>query len=360
MTISEPMNDPMYKKLLKYDNCLARMKTLNYKLIPTTTLGANKESAKIFNEIYDWIRRLDLPYLKRTKSGGISKAAENYMGCGWCVDADKNNSVELIIIYYRMWKIRFKARKDEGEVAGWEAWETWLKICEKFGIDMDDYTIDNGPEVKKEIESWMIWFNDKYIDMTINGVHHIDLRSAFGGGLIETHPVFKEPMEYVYKKRKTSAKYKSVIVNTIGCFQSLKKPWEARWAHLAKDAIKWCNDTIRDIARRLEESGRVLIAFNTDGIWYAGEVYHGEGEGDNIGQWSNDHINCKIRFKSKGAYEYEEDGTYHPVIRGSTGLDKVKPRSEWQWGDIYSKEAKVLKFYFDPEVGITDEFGGRY
>ena len=67
---------------------------------------------------------------------------------------------------------------------------------------------------------------------------------------------------------------------------------------------------MRELAKQLKDSGRMVLAYNTDGIWYCGEIYHGEGEGNGLGQWSNDHTNCTIRFKSAGSYEYIENGKY--------------------------------------------------
>ena len=92
---------------------------------------------------------------------------------------------------------------------------------------------------------------------------------------------------------------------------------------------------------------------NVDGIWYQGEIYHDEDEGPNIGQWANDHINCKWRAKSSGSYEFIEDGKYYPVVQGCTGYDCVKPRTEWEWGDIY-KTGKQLVYYFKDGVGLIE------
>ena len=100
-------------------------------------------------------------------------------------------------------------------------------------------------------------------------------------------------------------------------------------------------------------NGRHLILTNVDGIWYTGDIYHGDGEGDKLGQWSNDHMNCTCRAKSAGAYEYIENGEYHAVVRGSTNLDKIKPRDQWVWGDIYNEDA-VPKKWMLTEDGLTE------
>lgn len=98
----------------------------------------------------------------------------------------------------------------------------------------------------------------------------------------------------------------------------------------------------------------MVLLYNTDGIWYCGDVYHGEGEGKRLGEWENDHINCMFRAKSAGSYEFVEDGKYYPVVRGRTNLDLITPRENWKWGDIFKKEAKVIEFYWLAGEGITD------
>jgi hypothetical protein len=111
---------------------------------------------------------------------------------------------------------------------------------------------------------------------------------------------------------------------------------------------------MRELAEKMKKSGRRILAYNTDGIWYVGDVYHDEGEGKGLGQWENDHINCKIRFKSAGSYEYIENGKYTPVQRGLTKLDSIKPRDEWQWGDIFSDEGKEITYTFVNEIGFIE------
>ena len=57
---------------------------------------------------------------------------------------------------------------------------------------------------------------------------------------------------------------------------------------------------------------------------------------------------------SDGAYEFIEDGVYHPVLRGTSTLDAVQPdRSKWTWGDIYRQA--VVCYKFDIEKGIYHE-----
>ena len=141
--------------------------------------------------------------------------------------------------------------------------------------------------------------------------------------------------------------YKHILNFSIGFMQSING-CGARWAHLAKDAIKDNNDRVRSLAATVEKSGRTVLLFNTDGFWYEGPVFHGKGEGDGLGQWHNDHMNCKFRMSGAGSYEFIEDGKYNPVVRGIPNDTKL----DWHWGDIYTKKAVPNIFTFDEEMGV--------
>ena len=85
---------------------------------------------------------------------------------------------------------------------------------------------------------------------------------------------------------------------------------------------------------------------NTDGIWYAGDVYHPEDgtEGTHLGQWKTDHTDCTLLIKSPACYQYKEDGKVHTVMSGRTKLDRIKNREDWEWGDIYNNDVKVITY----------------
>ena len=86
------------------------------------------------------------------------------------------------------------------------------------------------------------------------------------------------------------------------------------------------------LTEKLEAQGYTVIGYNTDGIFYQKQDgmdwYHDRDEGQSLGQWKTDHIFDKIRFKSAGAYEYIENGVYHPVIRGKTVYERTVPRDK--------------------------------
>lgn len=315
----------------------------------------NPEEVKDFNEIYQTLLDSDLGEMVMTPSGGISVCRENRRGV-WHLDAYSTGCTILARVegYTFCYTIGNKREKDKGGIRGMEAFHKFKDICLEKGINLDDYAIDNGEEVKTTIEAPKI--SMKFImskdDEGIPNCHHIDFHNSYPAGLCNTHPEFRPIVEPLYEARKEKPINKAILNLTIGYMQSLQPRVNARWAHLSKDAIADNNRRVEDISRRLEATGREIIGYNTDGIWYCGEIYHGEGEGTKLGEWSNDHVNCLFRSKSDGAYEFIEDGVYHPVVRGKTNYDWVEPRDMWKWGDIYRHDANIIKYYFDKNIGV--------
>lgn len=329
----------------------------NYLKIPVYAIGMTEEGMAEFNEIYFELRQMELNTIVRTKSGGISIARKNFRPPMWDVRQHTSFIEMTVLLAAGAWRIQFRVYEkidDKKQVWGRTAFMEFTKVCRKFGIDINDYVIDNGEEVKKEIES-------PIIDLVVrpnriyHNVHHLDLNSSHIAGMVKYHPYLAEPLTMIYEKRKENPIYKDILTHTWGYLQS--KLHGAKWAHISRDGIKYTNERLRELTKKLEESGRTVLAHNTDGIWYSGEVYHDENEGTKIGQWKNDYTNCPMwRAKSKGAYEFlTSDGEYKPVIRGRTRLDRIKPREEWSWGDIFQEDATILVFYWSEEKGIYME-----
>lgn len=354
----EELDLSMYKSrpLSSYD--------VNYTKIPVTRFGTNEKGVEGFNRVYTWVKSNQHNFflINRTRSGGISKQHLRFP----CYDIQtRKNSVELTLLC-RGGQFRFLFRTgyttEEGGpgVSGREGYNKFKEVCQKHGINLEDLAIKNGKEVKDSIEKLHIGLDrQSYKNLTFTNAHHIDLNSAFMSGIKKAFPVLEEPIQEIYDKRKENPVYKGVLNTAQGYMQSEwckinKLPYSL--AHLSKAGIAFCNRKVEELAKRLTEAGRVVIAYNTDGLWYVGDVFHDLDEGIGMGEWKNDHINCKIRFKSDGAYEYiEPDGSYHPVVRGFTRLDRMKPRSQWEWGNIYQDECEVIKYYFNNEEGILME-----
>lgn len=329
----------------------------NFKTIPVNALYANHGSIELFNEVYLWAKNNIKRKIKRTPSGGVSYNRNSFKTPMWDVEVGGTWIGLTLLLDEGFWRIqmRFGAEKDGKKQYGAQSFSAFKKKLKSAGIDLDDYIIENGAEVKQEIEKPLIKLEHRGLqDLVFENVHHIDFHNSYPAGLVNTHPEFKDVITEMYEKRKTNETYKAILNHSIGYMQSIKC-CDAKWAHLSRDAINDNNKRIRELAERLKAAGRFILAYNTDGIWYSGDVYHGEGEGKKLGEWENDHINCKWRAKSAGSYEFIENGTYKPVVRGRTLLDRMKPREFWKWGDIYDKNAEPLVFYWTEDKGVVKE-----
>lgn len=333
--------------------------TLNQYNTDPNQLNFNKGDVEVYNDLIVMLKASDLNTLIRTKSGAIANGKYKYNNnYAWDLIYTRSYIRLTISIYGKVWVFRFGTdfKKDRPEIYPNVAFATFKQECLKDGIDLDKYKIDNGAEVKQTIDKPLILFKDDIKGKTYNNVFHIDFHNSYPAGLCNTHPEFRPTVERIYKKRndeETSALYKAILNYSIGWMQSLKGGKKAEWAHLAADAIRDNNRRILELTIRLQAAGRAVLGFNTDGIWYQGKEYHGAGEGHNLGEWSNDHVYCTFRAKSNGIYEFGEAGKYYPVVRGVTELDMIKPREEWQWGDIYN--TPVILYNLNKETLLLEE-----
>lgn len=335
----------MIKELLNLKHCKATQK-INFLLIPVSNFDINRKGAIGFNKIYLWLKKQDLYKLERTASGGI-KNGSHMLVPAWDVRANKYCVEITVILRGFAWRIQFRTKTPK-QLSGRTAFTKFKKLLLKDGVDLEQYVISNGPEVKKEIETYLVKANHQfYLDKIFSHAHHIDFHSSFAGGLANTHPEFRPTLMKIFKDREKDEMNKHILNFSVGFMQSMQG-CNARWAHLSKDAIGDNNKRVTELAKKVEEAGRKVLLFNTDGFWYDGEIYHGEGEGLGLGEWHNDHINCKFRMSSAGVYEFIENGEYTPVVRGIPNDSK----SEWKWGDIYTKKAVPDIFTFTEEEGV--------
>ena len=335
----------MIKELAKLKHT-ASSSRLNYLLIPVTTFNIDTKGAKDFNKIYLWLKKQDLYKLERTPSGSI-KNGPHVKRPAWDIKTN-HYCIELTVVMEgKAWRLQFRTKLPKG-MSGKKAFTVFKKLLLKDGVDLEEMAIDNGSEVKKDIEHYLVKPHHKFfLDKTYTNAHHIDFHSSFAGGLANTHPEFRKTLEWLYENREKDEINKNILNFSIGYMQSIQG-CKARWAHLSKDAIADNNKRVLDIVKRLEESGRTVLLLNTDGVWYNGPLYHGEGEGSGLGEWQNDHKNCQFRMASAGAYEFIEKGIYYPVIRGIPNDTKT----EWKWGDIYKEKAIPSIFSFTEEEGV--------
>lgn len=313
----------------------------NHILIPVNIIPINDEGMSLFNDLVQWCEASRFNGIIRTKSGGIStktqSPAYDIRRTKWCV--------ELTILDYDCYRFQFTGKKDESKLSGRKAFVRFKKMLKEDGIDLDTYAIKNGPDIKKTIQKPMIYAPyPEMMDLELKRVHHIDFHSSYASGLALTHPEMRPTIERIFERKEKGDKDMKAILNySIGFMQSIGG-CQARWAHLSRDAIANNNDRMRKMVKRLEEFGAVPILFNVDGIWYVSQKpYHADDECDELGGWVNDHINCRFRMKSAGAYEYEENGKYTAVIRGVTEIAK----EHWHWGGIYTEAADTVAYIYD-------------
>lgn len=338
---------------------------INYLRIPTNIFGFNDEGVTTFNEIVKyWESQYDeWNTIERTPSGGICTKKGHLRMPAWDFIVE-NSYVELTILTTELCaryqvSINSKAVEEIGKkIGGGTAFRVFVSVCEKHNIDIKKYAIEDGEEVKKTIEKPMIeCVRKKLLYREMEHVHHIDLNSSYMSGIAKAFPELEPAIREIYEKRKEPAhnkEYKAVLNCSYGYFQSKYCRIGGHGyalSHLSRAAREFNDAYIKDLIERLKASDRVVLMINTDGIWYQGEVFHDVDEGTDLGQWKNDHINCKFRMKSDGAYEFIENGQYYPVVRGSTRLDQILDRSEWKWGDIFKYDASISKvFMFNKET----------
>ena len=335
--------------------------------IQPTYLTLSPEGVDKWNRVVDLIHTYKFNTIIRTKSGAIANNLKASLVNCYAYDIRKSTSrISLTIIWSEhTYNIVIGRPIDTRPIAPIKAWNIFLEICKKHGIDFNDYKIskEEGKAITDEMKDNTKPFIDmkyemKLEDKFLDNVHHLDLRSSYPSGLIKMYPEFRPVIEEIYNNRKTdkeNSDYYKAILNYVisGCTMSKYRPWYRQWAHIAKFVREFNNERIKKLDWLLFISGREVIGHNTDGIWYRGEIYHGPDEGEDLLQWHNDHVNCLFRSKSAGAYEYIEDDQFNVVMRGFTTLDMTKPRNKWEPGDIF--KTGIKEYIYDEESEKLNE-----
>jgi hypothetical protein len=337
-------------------------KQINKKFLPKNMLNiSDPEQFNKFNEVLAWAHE----NCEEVDYGGewrnIDEAIQQFRnGKNQFIYSKDSSSVWVLFICanYMLYSIALRDLSDDQvrHMRGHQAFIRFVNMCKKMNVDLRKYEVsrEEGEAIKKTIKK--PWISGSYLleyGETYENVHHIDFHNSYPAGLVNTHPEFKEVVEYFYKGRKKHPEFKAVLNFTIGYMQSDFCGY--KYAQLSKDAIDDNLKRISSLTDILMMGGRKVLAWNTDGIWYQGEIFHGAefGEGTELGQWENDHTNCTFRMKSGGSYEYIEDGKYKPVVRGRTKLEETKPRDQWQWGDIFHNDAALIKQFRDDDYCIA-------
>ena len=309
-----------------------------------------------------------------THSGQLSKTNFNY-GVWYilnnqffklfvsCVDADGIPCA---------YQLRFRINDTDfgREISGRDSFQRFRAELKKDGVDIENFAIDNGKELKSTIDfgNPVIQFNESIKDKVIVNVHHIDMASAYMYFAGVYHPEWEKTIRRIYDLRKSNSIYKHILTHACGFFQSqycVLNGHGYALADVASFAIRSTAIAVKKMAKGLTNYGFKILAFNTDGVWFCGdlkllphETLEKFTQKKEIGKFSIDHKNCTIRFKSVGSYEYMEDGKYTPVVRGLTRYDRAGlARDNWKWGYIYTPEGEQVEVYkFEKNYGIKREY----
>lgn len=340
----------------------------NKNKMPINQFSTSQEDLDEFNEIYKYCYDLAqqgiLHDFVKGDSGCIRYSRGMLRGPMWGIWHTKT-MIMLILrhpedAHFYKFVVGFTKDKDDKKGKGRNAFCTYKYELSKDGIVLEDYALKGtkaeNEEVKKTIEKPLIESKVMF-GRTFYNAHHLDLNSSYQAGISKAFPEFKPTIERIYNKRNDNPVYKDILNMTQGYMQS--DIVQYRFAHISKAGIDWNNQRIREITKDLENAGRRILGYNTDGVWYQGEIYHDENEGTALGQWKNDAINCQLRYKSHGCYEYIGQKLkkgeylppkYYPVFRGESTYEMEKPKDQWEWGDIF--KGSEYKYKLVPGEGV--------
>lgn len=341
------------------DNRYLRNKKTGAKGWPRIDLAPTRESMDEINQLLDWGEQLGWKNtLEISDKGYPICRVDNKNAYGLHEDQGPYVTIDFYTdLGNFIIRLRKVDDKEQFALTGSQAFFKFKEMCTNEGIDLDGMSVPNGEEIKLEIKSPLIGVNPQLVDTEISAIddmkiYHIDFHSAYPGALKETHPEFAPIINTLYSMRKEDETMKAILNLTVGYFQS---QWclgtvngqVVRYAHadLARDAINTAREKLEKVTNDLRESGAIILAHNTDGVWYLGKKLKNHPlMGKDAGQFGYDYEDCqRIRFRSKGAYEFiDKEGKYHPVVRGRTKLDFVKSRAEWEWGDIYNQSQAIV------------------
>ena len=321
-----------------------------------------------FNEIYFYIKD-HYTRVEPTPSKSISYERSIRYKSRYIVITN-NSKFEICLVCdkgcYRF-LIGEKIDKEVNCVSGKKAVRQLLRTAKKLSVDLTKYAVstEEGKRIKEQIDSPLI---EEYClkrilthKEYIGGVHHLDLNSSYASRISEAIPELRPLFEYIYERREKNNNYfKHVLTNSIGCFQSpfclnptnYKKIAPYALASLAKIAINNTRKMIELYCDKLTKSGREVILTNTDGIRYKGELYHDVNEGVGLCQRKHDHVNVDLLVKSKGAYQFRENGIVKTILRGRTNLDSYIARDNRERGRILDETIYVKRYKFDLEKGV--------
>lgn len=270
------------------------------------------------------------------------------------------------------YQLRFRINDTDfgREISGRDSFQRFRAELKKDAVDIEKFAIDNGKELKSNIDfgNPVIQFDESIKNKTVENAHHVDMASAYMYFAGIYHPEWEKTIRRIYDLRKSNDIYKHILTHACGFFQSQYCILDGHGyalADVASFAIRSTAIAVKKMAKELSNYGFKILAFNTDGVWFCGdlkllpqEIFEKFTQKKEIGKFSIDHKNCTIRFKSVGSYEYMENGKYTPVVRGLTRYDRAGlARDNWKWGYIYTPEGEQVEVYkFEKNTGLRREY----
>lgn len=339
--------------------------------IPVNCVEFTDEGIEQFNRLYCYCLEMErsgrYTRLQWTQGKGkpyynIRTGKEVFKPPAWSI-VRYGSGADIYIIDEHWFRFQLRPHKEDSVWNGVHCYYYFKKVCkERFGIDLEDYYIspEEGDYIHRHIvEAPVNVVEQRYIDQTYYHVHHLDLNASYFSGIAQAFPELEPPIQYFYQNRKKNPHNKEILTHTSGYFRCDKIG--RRLAHLTAAGIEYTKIQLNVLTEEITRAGYWPLSYTTDGIWYAGlteEPYHGPGEGPDLGQWKNDHINCQWRIQSPKAYEFIENGKYNVRLSGRTILERQYPRELWGWGDLKkAQEHGVIYYIFDRKRGFEKIIG---
>lgn len=347
-----------YKSVLRIGS---GSKGVNKIKCPLNEFSFNDKDINEYNKLIRYCKE-NLHEAPATKKGAISTDIRYKYQSRFTI-IKKTASIELLIVTDRIYRFllrTYTSESEQAEVTGKQAYNQLKKTLREFDINLDDYAITDGKEVKESIKRPDIRIlSNVPTGQIINHVYHLDFNSSYASRIVEKHPELKKAYEYIYSKRKENNGYfKHVLTNSIGYMQSefcVINGNRYALSNLSKIAIDGTAEIVQDYLIKLMIRGYKPLLTNTDGIWYQDLYNQGEFKDENygteLGQYKTDYANGDLIIKSAGAYQFRSaDGKVKTVVRGYTKLDEIKSRDDWYFGEVLEDHSEVQKYTFNNET----------
>lgn len=340
---------------------VVNLSQINYIKIPVNQINPNAQ----FEEANELLRELKSKYkigtFLRTKSGGLAKNVKNIVDDQFEITSKSKASVEILVFDIKKGWTRIKfcnnyRTEDDKAICGTKALKKLIEYCPEIKdfICKDEEENHKWREEAKKFyrpEGFMGVREEYHNGKTYEHVYSLDFHWAFPSALAALIPSTRDKLEELYDKRKTD---KTGMIKAMGntAIGAMCSEWtlniglksKEALAKLRYDILNLHNQRMQFMIKEIEKQGGIILNLRTDSIKFASPrplilPY----EGDGLGKWSYEFRNCRYRQRSTAAYEYIDNaGKYHAVISGLTNLDRIKPRDEWVWGDIFGPQVEIL------------------